>query len=171
MHCMAAKAIWFSSPLGIHVPSNVNFMEWMNQMLLKEDQFLVHLFGITLWRLWQGRNLVIFKSAKFDSVQTVQSAVLLVKEFNSLNRSVVSQLSTPGVSRWIPPVLGSIKINVDVGCLSDGSTGWGFIARNHSGNVLFSGTRKELTEVSPLMSECWELGGVLCGQWSRIFPT
>jgi len=82
-------------------------------------------------------NLVIFKNAKFDLVHTAQSVALLVEEFNESNESVVSQLSTPVVPRWISPVLGTIKINLDTGCFSEGSTGWGFIAQNHSGKVLF----------------------------------
>lgn len=56
-------------------------------------------------------------------------------------------------SLWIPPGEGSIKINSDAGCFLDGSTGWGFVARDHSGNVLFAGTNLLNIYVSPTVAE------------------
>jgi len=165
MHCTAVQAVWFSSPLGIHIPSNVDLMEWMNQWLFKDDALVVQLFGITLWRLWQGRNQTVFSNVKFDPVQTALSPVVLVEEFNLANKKPVIQPSRSVAPCWNPPELGTIKINVDAGCFSEGSTGWGFIARDHLGEVLFSATRKEPTEVTPLMAET--LGIRWCLLWAE----
>ena len=57
------------------------------------------------------------------------------------------------------------KINVDAGCFTDSNTGWGFIARNHQGEVLFSATRKEHSAVTPLMAETLAL--IWCLSWAE----
>jgi len=57
LHCPAAKAVWFSSPLGIHIPPNSVCREWMEHWLRKDDPLAVQVFDITLWRLCrEGTN-------------------------------------------------------------------------------------------------------------------
>ncbi|XP_039686075.1 uncharacterized protein [Medicago truncatula] len=131
LHCPAAKAVWFSSPLGIHIPPNSMCREWLELRLKKDDPLAVQFFGITLWRLWQGRNQLIFKNSPFDPALIAQSAVLLVEEFNLANRKAACQPISRVPTRWCPPQTGIVKINVDAGVFTDGSTGWGFVARDH----------------------------------------
>jgi hypothetical protein len=45
------------------------------------------------------------------------------------------------------------KINIDAGCMSNGTTCWGMILRNHVGAVIYAATKKENVQVSPLLTE------------------
>lgn len=103
MHCSTAKVVWFSSPLGIHIPPNDVCRDWMEQWLKKDDTLVVQIYGITLWRLWQGRNLLIFKNTPFGPTQIAQSVVVLIEEFNLANKKVEGQTITRVPSWWCPP--------------------------------------------------------------------
>lgn len=59
---------------------------------------------------------------------------------------------------------GTLKLNVDAGCFSDGRTGWGFIVRNSAGLVTFAATKIDGITISPLMAEC--LGLRWCLEWA-----
>jgi ribonuclease HI len=137
----------------------------MELWLKKDDPLAVQFFGITLWRLWQGRNQLIFKNSPFDLASIAQSAVLLVEEFNLANRKADCQPISRVPTRWCPPQTGTVKINVDAGVFTDGSTGWGFVARDHHGAVLFSATRKEEMVVTPLVAETLALRW--CLSWAE----
>lgn len=48
MQCPLAALVWFSSPLGIHVPSCVDLNEWMMSWLTCEDKLATQLLCTTL---------------------------------------------------------------------------------------------------------------------------
>jgi hypothetical protein len=65
MRCKLAQQTWFSSKLGLHVPPHLSLNDWMADWLLKKDHLASQLFGITMWKIWQGRNQLIFQKNSF----------------------------------------------------------------------------------------------------------
>jgi hypothetical protein len=164
MQCEVTRAVWFSSPLGIHVPPQVDIKCWMRTWLAASDVLAQQLFGVTLWMVWKSRNQKVFNSVKFDPVNVGMCASNFVEDFNKANLPIRTLLETQRPENWSPPDRNFIKINVDAGCFLDGSTGWGFIVRNAAGLVQFAATKLEGISVSPLLAEC--LGLRWCLAWA-----
>jgi hypothetical protein len=119
----------------------------------------------------EDRNQKVFNNVDFDPLLVSQKVSALVEEFSIANLPLKrSQVHV--VPRWQPPPFGSIKVNVDAGCFEDGSTGWGFIARNAAGLALSAETKSDGISYSPLMAEClgvrWCLAWVLEKQLSNV---
>jgi hypothetical protein len=161
MLCPASMAVWFASPLGIRIPSHLDFLAWMKHWLTVPDVFAQQLFCITLWMIWRHRNFTVFKNSEFVPIIIAKTAAVFTDEFNTAakNPSVVqTSLLKPF---WTPPKRGQIKVNVDADCFADGRTGWGMVARNAAGLVLCSATKIELLTASPLLAECLGLRWVI----------
>jgi ribonuclease HI len=161
MHCPASMAVWFASPLGIRIPSHLDFLAWMKHWLTVPDVFAQQLFCITLWMIWRHRNFTVFKNSEFVPIIIAKTAAVFTDEFNTAakNPSVVqTSLLKPF---WTPPKRGQIKVNVDADCFADGRTGWGMVARNAAGLVLCSATKIEHLTAFPLLAECLGLRWVI----------
>lgn len=156
MRCPAALAVWFSSPLGIHVPDQLDLISWMKVWLSAPDTRAQQLFCYSLWLIWSHRNQLVFNQSVFEPIVISKKAASLVEEFNSVNPPRNSPPAS-ALTKWIPPPSGYVKINVDAGCFSDGTTGWGMVVRNAAGLVLFAETRFDGISVSPLVAECMGL--------------
>jgi hypothetical protein len=142
MYCNAKKAVWFTSPLGIHVPPNVEFNNWFVQWLSLGDISVHQLFCVTLWKLWQSRNNCVFNCTKFDPAEVAYSAVLFVEEFNRANdMHAVPKVAAATSVKWQTPPIGFLKLNVDPGCFPNDKTGWGMVVRDHTGSALFASTK------------------------------
>uniref|UniRef100_A0A803MIF0 RNase H type-1 domain-containing protein n=1 Tax=Chenopodium quinoa TaxID=63459 RepID=A0A803MIF0_CHEQI len=70
----------------------------------------------------------------------IQQAVNLVGEFEKANEISLTPLSSNhwAAQTWEAPPLGVCKINSDVACFRDASTGLGCVVRDHVGDVLLS---------------------------------
>ena len=97
--------------------------------------------------------------------------MLLVEEFNLANRKTDCQPIALVSPRWCRPQADNVKINLDAGVFTNGSTGWGFVAKDHHGAVLFSATRKEELVVTPLMAETLALRWVLSWAEGEYFTS
>lgn len=138
-----AQLTWFSSQLGIHVPQLIDINQWLLQGLTCEDTMGSQIFGTLLWKLWGARNQVVFNHKPLNPIEVAQAAMTFVQELNTGNPSAnVLDLQTPN-QRQLPPVIEESRINVDVGCFSNGSTGWGLVAFVHTDSVSFAAGRKE----------------------------
>jgi len=58
--CPLVQQVWFSSPLGLHIPHDVSLLSWMQSWLKRPNIYAAQLFGITLWKFWRGRNMLYF---------------------------------------------------------------------------------------------------------------
>jgi hypothetical protein len=105
--------------------------------------------------IWKGRNKLIFKNEKFCPIYVAAASSDFVAEFNSGFCSKENQLVRENPERWEHPEKAKIKVNIDAGCLSNGTTGWGMIMRNHLGMVDFAETHLEKIKVS-----LWRCDGV-----------
>ncbi|CAL1387150.1 unnamed protein product [Linum trigynum] len=60
--------------------------------------------------------------------------------------------------RWKPPMMGSVKLSVDVACFEGQRMGWGVVARDATGQFLFGVVKRSQIQWNP---EEVESGGVL----------
>ncbi|PNY16580.1 ribonuclease H, partial [Trifolium pratense] len=157
MHCPLSKQVWFSSPLGLHAPNNVGLISWMQLWLSNPDKLASQLFSTTLWMIWKGRNKLIFKNVKFCPIYVAAASSDFVAEFNSGSCCNESNIVRENPDSWEPPEQAKFKVNIDAGCFSNGTTGWGMIMRNHLGMVDFAATHLEKIKVSPTLAEAMAL--------------
>jgi hypothetical protein len=85
MHCNVVRAVWFASPLGIHVPENIDLKSWILTWLTCEEHFGSQVFCATLWKLWFERNQVVFKHKPFNPLEVARCAADFVADFNQSN--------------------------------------------------------------------------------------
>jgi hypothetical protein len=166
MHCNAAKkAVWFASPLGIHVPENIDLKSWILTWLTCEDHFGSQVFCATLWKLWFERNQVVFKQKPFNPLEVARCAADFVADFNQSNP--VSQRT--GNMQQIQALNSSEVFDciaqVDAGCFPDGYTTWGCVFKNQAGDISMATCKKENIVTDPCMAEA--LGVRWCLQLAR----
>ncbi|XP_039683130.1 uncharacterized protein [Medicago truncatula] len=164
MCCRFSQQTCFSLTLGLHVPSHCCLKLWMSDWLNKKDHLAAQIFGITLWKIWQGRNQLLFQHQQFNPIQIVLSAVDFIYEFNAANITVaaVSRVINSPAS-WSPPPSGALQLNVDAACFKDESVGSGMVIRDNRGAVEFAATKLEKRQLSPNLAEALALRW--CLQW------
>ncbi|GJX87232.1 reverse transcriptase [Tanacetum coccineum] len=88
-------------------------------------------------------------------------------------RETTSTIHNTHTSVWLRPEIDLIKVNCDAAWKKEsGKAGLGFVARDHNGEVLFSGARLDCYASSPLEAEAkavhWAMTHVLSRGYSRI---
>lgn len=125
MHCNATKAVWFASPLGIHVLENADLKAWVLKWLTCKEQLGSQIFCSTLWKLWQERNQVVFQQKPLNPMKVAKCAADFVTEFNQANPK---RQSTRRLQQHQDRSIVDTDVciaQVDAGCFSDGYTTWG----------------------------------------------
>ncbi|CAJ2662282.1 unnamed protein product [Trifolium pratense] len=167
MHCQVIQRLWFVSPLGLHVPPLMSLSDWVHKWLTNSNLQAAQLFSLTLWRIWKGRNDVVFNNSQFCPVKIASEISGFAAEFNEACNVFTGEgssgLSTTAVDGWVSPAVGVTKINIDVGCFDDNYTCWGLISRNYEGGVLAAITKRETINSTPLVAEA--LGLQWCLNW------
>jgi ribonuclease HI len=167
MFCPVTQLLWFASPLGIHIPNDLNMLDWIQHWLSCKDHIVRQLFTYTLWKIWKGRNEVVFNKSNFSPNTIAATISDAVEEFNIANkpqeRAALSV--TTHTLAWEPPSLSTTKINIDAGCFPNGTTGWGMVVRNHEGAVSRAETKLESLKIDPTVAEA--LGLRWCLQWAK----
>ncbi|OVA03254.1 Reverse transcriptase zinc-binding domain [Macleaya cordata] len=143
LHCFVVKQIWFSSPIGLCIDTPdlpYTLVGLFNFWLASSEATEVFKLGCALvWCIWKARNQALFDNIAVQIDEVVKAASSLYIEHSSTTtlatRSVSSFTSQQSSSNWIPPPLGSIKINVD-GATLDCSIAAGIVARNSTGDFL-----------------------------------
>jgi ribonuclease HI len=78
-----------------------------------------------------------------------ESAASFVDEFNIVNVAAPRSSHVPENIRKDAPAAGTLKVNIDAGCMLNGTTCWGKIVRNDVAAVSYAATLK----VSPMLVE------------------
>ncbi|CAJ2657983.1 unnamed protein product [Trifolium pratense] len=144
MRCRLAQQTWFCSSLGLHVPSQRSLQDWLVEWLINKNVLASQLFGITLWKVWQGRNQLVFQNTPYDSRLIASTTADFTMEFNGANSSeVVVVAANHSTEPWCLPPIGKSKPNVDAGCFDDGFMGCGMVIRDNIGSVIFAATKLE----------------------------
>ena len=157
MRCPMVQQLWFISALGIHIPQHVSLAQWLQQWITSSDKVASHLFSITLWLIWKGRNQLIFNKTTFCPVSLANEISNFSAEFLIANTLKIKSVRVSELESWEQPNVGTTKINVDTGCFQNGTTGWGYLARDHTGMVSFAATHLEKISISPLLAEAMAL--------------
>ncbi|GAU48804.1 hypothetical protein TSUD_406370 [Trifolium subterraneum] len=162
MRCRLVQQTWFCSSLGLHIPSQRSLQDWLVEWLSNKNILASQLFGITLWKIWQGRNLLVFQNTPFDPRFIASAAADFTFEFNGAENSEIVVVPTShSIDPWCPPPPGMSKLNVDAGCFNDGFMGCGMVIRDNLGSVLFAATMLEKRQVSSTLAEALALRWVL----------
>ncbi|CAJ2627787.1 unnamed protein product [Trifolium pratense] len=170
MHCQVIQRFWFLSPLGLHVPTDVNFFQWMEHWLSNSNFMATQLFSLSLWTIWKMRNDSVFNKKSPNCMNVVQNISVMAEEFNLACNLITNVVSEPIISsdvdnKWEPPPVGFVKINIDAGCFKNNYTCWGLIGRNHQGVVQVAATKRERMSCSPMLAEARGLRW--CLQWIK----
>ncbi|GKA33741.1 reverse transcriptase [Tanacetum coccineum] len=88
-------------------------------------------------------------------------------------RKITSTIYNTHTGVWLRPKINLIKVNCDVAWKKEsGKAGLGFVARDHNGEVLFSGARLDCYTSYPLEAEAksvhWAMTHVLSRGYSRV---
>ncbi|KAJ8439454.1 hypothetical protein Cgig2_008485 [Carnegiea gigantea] len=138
--CPIARAIWESSKFALFLADKAFASVWdlffeMNENIEGEEW---KDFISTAWAIWNSRNKYIFGSLSSDLKGICEQAsqfvhLLWERQEKLLNDAAAHQ------RQWIPLTSGNVKLNFDGAKLGDWGHGWGAVAQDSSGNVLFAG--------------------------------
>ncbi|KAL2895757.1 hypothetical protein RDABS01_000755, partial [Bienertia sinuspersici] len=146
--CKLATEIWKNSGFVglIENAQEYPFMElvvWVSRKL-QTAEFII--FLSLVWAVWSCRNKAVFEGGVIDAVNIAQGVVGYVEGWLDYNIKTVSPkgLITPCITnnRWLPPMEGWIKINVDAHIGENEFIGVGAVWRNHMGKSLGAAVRR-----------------------------
>ena len=92
-------------------------------------------FVAVMWEIWNERNRVIFGQRSLGKHRhSANRALQFVKNYREFREKGLPTLA-PSTSWWKPPRTGIYKLNFDAGRIQDDWNDWGFVIRNHVGDV------------------------------------
>lgn len=85
MHCSVMKLSLFSSQPGTHIPNNLHYHSWLLHWLVGPEPLGAQIFVVTLWKVWQSRNQIVFKNIQPNPLHIAEAVREFVAEFNIAN--------------------------------------------------------------------------------------
>uniref|UniRef100_A0A803PJ47 Reverse transcriptase domain-containing protein n=1 Tax=Cannabis sativa TaxID=3483 RepID=A0A803PJ47_CANSA len=126
------------------------------------------------WAIWKARNELVRNNKQPVASTVVQSALAYFDQWKSVkSQSFESDMPAGVVSspRWVPPLLNTIKVNIDASIFaSENRFGFGWLARDHEGRVLFASAVAHQVAVEPVMAEAIGLKEVLSWLKTNDYP-
>ncbi|XP_057444580.1 uncharacterized protein LOC130736815 [Lotus japonicus] len=160
--CPEVRAIWFSSPLGLHInlTEGMSFKEWLEHLLSHLPNTGQQWLFSVAWAIWKRRNAWLFEQKRVATDKATEQVLIqasrMVTPEPEQNQSQSNQ-SPPIPPRWKPPGIGTIKGNFDASIRENRGTGLGLIFRDHAGKLLAAGTSFLQTEFEPVIGEAISL--------------
>ncbi|XP_058783087.1 uncharacterized protein LOC131657739 [Vicia villosa] len=126
MYCEFAKRVFFSPPLGVRLPQTGDLITWLMEMIKKKDWKLAQVVCTGLWKIWNARNAVVFKSDTPKPHQIAQTIGDAIMEINKAKDCDTNQthdipMSITATGHW--------TVNVDAGCFEDGVVSLGCLIK------------------------------------------
>ena len=115
--------------------------------------------AMIVWNIWQARNAFVWNNKSHSAAHVVFSARKMLDLYQFAHSSkggsvFQTQEKMRNNEQWTPPVENGIKVNVDGAIFSElGRFGFGYIARNHTGQVLRTSNRSCIGSVQPEIAE------------------
>ncbi|CAL1359023.1 unnamed protein product [Linum trigynum] len=157
MECEWSRRIWRRS-LWLNMCGYGNGEEmsgWLNKLLTEEDTDMIAGICSLLWFLWDERNKHQFNGKKLEEGEVAIRAQNWILEYKR-EQELQNTPRNAGEGRqhhWIPPSVGTLKVNTDAGCLGDAGTGLGMIVRDWMGEFRFAAATREAERWTPEVAE------------------
>ncbi|XP_066373674.1 uncharacterized protein [Miscanthus floridulus] len=139
--CRLAKQVWNLLALESkrqHLARLLTAQDVISHILGEREQIAV-LMVITLWFLWTNRNTVREEKRGRSAEELARSIRVYANEVSQTLRSPRSPKPLRSV-RWQKPPEGYLKLNCDASFINETKAGsWGFLIRDHDGEVVMSG--------------------------------
>lgn len=135
--CPHSKEVWLRLGMGIHPYFflQADLDTWIFDMVHSESMYI---FIAGLWHVWCWRNNMIFEEQPWHLREVIKKVYVSHDEFlDHFPNQGLDIASARLTTRWSPPPVGMVKINVDGSFLEDiPRIGAGGILRDHSGEWL-----------------------------------
>lgn len=121
LECLVSQILWCHSPWGLDIRTFAGkpLSDWLLTMLdpstlpslAPDDYHLFQLYALISWDIiWWTRNQIIHNEAKLDVLHMPNRVNRLCREhLGAWRQKKLAQLA-----QWIPPTMGSVKVNFDV---------------------------------------------------------
>ena len=114
----------------------------MDCLLLARDSLATEELGefvVVQWTCWNSRNNFLFGSHRSDLHHAGKQARAFVHNYRQVQLDTAPD-STHGTacSEWRPLDTGYLKLNVDAGRMGEWCFGWGFVLRDHLGDIVMA---------------------------------
>ncbi|KAJ8422423.1 hypothetical protein Cgig2_003003 [Carnegiea gigantea] len=110
-------------------------------------------FLAVIWKCWIVRNRFIFGTPDQNLSILGKRAMDFVAPYREAQQDEVSLQPTRYPTSWTPPMAGYLKLNFDGSSLNNGLWGWGFVLRNHDGDVVLAGAKHGTHSAGPTIEE------------------
>ncbi|KAL3745632.1 hypothetical protein ACJRO7_014708 [Eucalyptus globulus] len=156
--CEWTHQIWANQKLKLNPsPNNISRIDkWLLEVLtLERNPRPKELVVGTLWQIWKIRNAMVFKGELPQLQEVVQEVETNLESFNRWNpkRPKRSKNYVDVVGKWLPPMKGHLKINVDASWTENQREGSiAELCRDENG-VLRDGFAAKIEADSPLKAE------------------
>ena len=112
---------------------------WLNQCSIDLSDALFGELLFVLWSIWTERNNQVWNQKSMQALDVSVQLCSRLHEYRYHNKGKnINGVRT--MAKWSPPSAGMCKINVDGAYFqSTGCGGWGFVIRDHTGEMLGGG--------------------------------
>lgn len=109
-------------PLLVYqTPKNVEINTWLLNYYLQGHQS-AQMVCTTLWKIWQGRNRVLFQVKGFNLIEISNNVANLVKNYNYAQATKHIKEKANIIVNVTNVAEAEVIIYVDVGCFQNGFT-------------------------------------------------
>jgi ribonuclease HI len=143
MECEWSKRVWFDSNLTINFNRgpNSSFIEWIIQSIQHRPKQIIEEIASITYSIWFARNKLVFQEQNIPVNESLKKAMESLWDYSG-KAALTKQTQTQNPSRecnnksWSLPPKGTLKLNVDAHCLSDGRWGIGLLLRGDDGDCV-----------------------------------
>lgn len=152
--CPLASEVWLGIKFGRAISSANHKSVWDVLVWAREvwGDAEAGNFVAVMWMIWNSRNQMLFGKLEDHPSVLGLRAIKLVEDYSECNAHVALECGGTDVV-WRPPDPGTIKLNFDAGKIAGGNHGWGVVARDASGDIIFSGSSQGSGFLGPELEE------------------
>lgn len=158
--CPFAAACWSVCGYNYDLTSSENEASWLLAKLDTSSSDEVLLIARVLWGVWFFRNQKVWenKVVTADIAMGWSSKIVLewreARETRFLQPAGSSTSSSPAVSKWQKPALGTLKLNVDAAVkVGESKFAMGLVLRDHNGSLVSGKTMCKAMTMSVFEAE------------------
>ncbi|CAN1746948.1 LINE-1 retrotransposable element ORF2 protein [Linum perenne] len=141
--CEVAKRCWEIAGIWSNVAASIvgsyTIKDWIMRFIDTNTVDLCERFITVLWSIWGERNNRVWQNKKTSAAWIVKLGMDSLREWQEVQHPTAPRSANTEIQclKWHPPPPGTVTCNVDVALFNDERrTGFGRIARDHSGRTL-----------------------------------